>query len=212
MNNALVMEPQVPDFEKLFAHRGGFAMAVAGLTAYAVTVIRKRSGLTKNGRIIAKLDAKDLVVHALSRLTECESFEDGEAVYLQLRRHIDNRVRTIKKQKAEPTLIPIATGGYEEDAEIAAEPEDENAENPADVAERTAEDELYKELLNETKKKYKPNSAEVALIDLVLDGWNDRQEIAELMRITPEQYDILVKRVGRVAQTMKEDTLRKKAL
>lgn len=206
------MEPQVPDFEKLFAHRGGFAMAFGQLFAYAITVIKKRSGFTKNGRIIAKLDAKDLVVHALSRLTECESFDDGEAVYFQLRRHIDNKVRTIKKQEAEPILIPITTGGFEEDAEGAAEPEDENAENPADVAERTAEDNLYRELLDETKKKYKPSSAEATLIDLVLDGWNDRQEIAELIKITPEQYDILVKRVGRAAQAMKEESLKKKVL
>jgi hypothetical protein len=204
------MEFSAPDFDRLFAKRGGFAMVVAKLTAYAIIVIKRRSGPTRNGRLIAKLDAKDLVVHALSRLTELPSLEDGEAVYFQLRRHIDNRVRTIQKQKTEPTLLPLATEVGEEGIEVAIEPADENAENPADAAEQSAEDDFYRDALNETKKKFKPGGAEAKLTDLIIDGWRDRQDISELMNITPHHYDVLIKRVGRAAQAVKEELLRRK--
>lgn len=204
------MESPVPDFDRLFAKRGGFAMVVARLTAYAIVIIKKRTGPSRNGRIIAQLDAKELVIQAFARLTEIPSLEDGEAIYFQLRRHIDNHVRTIQKQKTEPVLVSLATEVGDEGVEVAAEPADENAENPAHVAEQNAEDDFYRDVLNETKMKFKPGGAEVKLIDFVIDGWSDRQEISELMNITPQQYDVLIKRVGRAAQAMKEDRLRRK--
>ncbi|MFA5263919.1 MAG: hypothetical protein WC378_08820 [Opitutaceae bacterium] len=206
------MESVAPDFDKLFAHRGGFAMAFAKLTAFAIVVIRKRSGTTKNGRVIAELDAKQLVVAALARLNECEFLDDGEAVYKLLRRHIDNSVRTIQKRTNAPVEVSIGTGTYEPDAEVIAELEDETSENPADVAELNAEDVFYKTVLSETKSKFKAGGLESQFIDMLIEGWRDRQDSCELLKIIPEQYDALLKRVSRAAIAQKEAVLKKKAL
>ncbi|MBC2601161.1 hypothetical protein [Puniceicoccus vermicola] len=197
-----------PDFDKLFAHRGGFAMAYAKLTAYAITVINKRKGPSKNGRIIEKLDAQELVKHALSRLVECEDINDGEAVYCLLRRHIDNYVRTIQKQKTNPTLVQIATSGYEEGSARISEPKVENTKNPAETSEQKDENEFYKELLAQTKLKFKSEGVEFALLELVIEGWSDRSELAALLEITPQQYDVILKRVSRAAISLKDQLLR----
>lgn len=182
-------------------------MAYVKLTAYAITVINKRKGPSRNGRIIEKLDAQELVKHALSRLVECEDLDDGEAIYCLLRRHIDNYVRTIKKQKSQPTLVGIATPGFEDGSHLKAELEDINASDPADISEQHDENEFHKELLTQTKKKFKEDSPEVALIDLVLEGWSVRSELASLMDITPKKYDVILKRVSRAALAVKDQLL-----
>jgi len=212
MTNDLIMESVAPDFETLFAHRGGFAMAFAKLAAYAVTVIKKRSGPTRNGKIVAALDAKQIVIQALSRLTECDSLEYGEIVYCQLRRHIDNGVRTIQKSRSIPINISIGTGTYEPDAGVIAELEDETAKSPADEAELSEEDAFYKKVLSEAKTKFKPDGLESKFIDMLIDGWRDRQDACELLKITTEQYDALLKRVSRAANAKKEEYLKNKAL
>jgi len=184
-------------------------MAYAKLTAYAITVINKRKGPSKNGCIIGGLDAQELVKHALSRLVECESLEDGEAVYCLLRRHIDNYVRTIQKQKNHPTLVQISTSGYEEGSSAIAEPEDESAQTPAETSEQKDENEFHKELLVQTKEKFEPQSAEVALIDLVIEGWSERSELAALMGVTTQKYDAILKKVSRAALAVKDQLLKK---
>ena len=206
------MAPAVPDLDRLFEHRGGFAMAVAKLRAYAIIVIKQRSGPTKNGRAVAKLDAQQLVVNALSRLTEMPSLDNGEEVYFQLRRHIDNEVHTLQKKKPDPTLLPIAVGEPEEGGVEVADPEDCNATDPSEGAERKAEDDFYRELLQELRTHYKPSSAENQLIGYVLQKRHERQEIARLIGISPEQYDATLKKVGRAAQALKETNLKKTAV
>jgi hypothetical protein len=160
------------DFDVLFAHRGGFAMAYAQLCAYAITVIRKRSGLTRNGRKVAKLDAKELVAHALSRLVELESFDDGEAVYCQLRRFIDNYVHTLQKKTTEPVLVPVSTGSYEEDSGILPELEDISGTIPSDDVERREENDIHREILESLRASYPCDCVEQRYIDLVLEGWS----------------------------------------
>lgn len=206
------MEESIVDFDKLFEHKGGFAMAVAKLRAYAIVVIHKRSGPKKNGRAVAKLDAQQLVLNALSRLTEMPSLENGEEVYFQLRRHIDNEVRTLQKKKPEPALVSIALGTPTENSPEVAEPEDCNATSPAEDAERSVEDEFYRTLFQELYTQYKKDSPEHRLIGHILDGWTERAEIAELMGINPDKYDPIFKRVCRAALALKNEHLKKKAV
>lgn len=184
-------------------------MAYAKLTAYAITVINRRKGPSKNGRLIEKLDATELVKHALSRLVECKSLEDGEAVYCLLRRHIDNHVRTIQKQKTNPTLVQIATSGYEEDSSVIAELEDENTLTPAETSDRKDENEFHKGLLAKTRSKFKPDSAEVHLIDLVIEGWSGRSELSTLLEVTTQEYDAILKKVSRTALSLRDQILEK---
>lgn len=200
------------DFDVLFAHRGGFAMAYGQLYAYAIVVIRKRSGLTRNGRKVAELDAKELVAHALSRLVELELFDDGEAVYCQLRRFIDNYVHTLQKRTAELVLVPVSTGSYEEDSRILPELEDINGTIPSDDVERREENDLYRDILESLKASYPSNGVEQRYIDLVLEGWSGRNELSELLEIRPSQYDVLYKKVSRAAVAAKQRFLQRKAL
>lgn len=206
------MESNDIDFDELFAHRDGFAMAYAKLCAYAVVVIKKRSSLTKNGRKVAKLDAKDVVARAFSRLVELESLDDGETVYCQLRRYIDDYVHTLQKKAAEPVLVPASTGGFEEDSRILPELEDINGSIPTDDAERSEENNLYREILESLKANYPSDGLEQRYIDLVLEGWSERQELSALLEIKPSEYDVLYKKVGRAAVAAKEESLQRKAI
>lgn len=210
MNNAPKMQPSLPDLDRILAHRGGYERATEKLAAYAVIEIRKRSGPSKNGRAVAKLDPRELVKNAVARLVEMKSFDDGEAVYFQLRRHIDNEVHGVQKRKnVEPRSVAIAAGAPFDGSHEVGEPEDCNATDIADGVEQAEEDNFYRDLLRKQQSQYKPDSQESALIGHILEGWSERNEIAELMGITVEQYDIVYKRVCRAACELKESTLRK---
>ncbi len=188
-------------------------MAMGKLRAYAIVVIKRRTGPTKNGRAVAKLDAWQLVRNALARLVEMPSLENGEEVYLQLRRHIDNEVHTLQKKKTpDPKVVAIATGTPVEGSREVGEPEDCNATDVADGVEQAAEDDFYRDLLREQQKHYKSTSAEHKLIGCILEGWSERAEIAELMGISPEQYDVIYKRVSRAVCALKETTLKRTAV
>jgi len=200
------------DFDVLFEHRDGFAAVYAKLCFYAITVIKKRSSLTRNGLKVAELDAKELVAHALSRLVELESFDDGEAVYCQLRRFIDDYVHTLQKKTTEPVLVPINTGNYEEDSGILPELEDINGGIPSDDAERREENEINRGIIKSLKSRYPLGSLEQRYIDLILEGWSERQELSELLDIEPSTYDALYKRVGRAAIAAKQEFLRRMAI
>ncbi len=204
------MPPQPPDLDRILAHRGGYEQATEKLAAYAIIEIRKRSGPTKNGRAVAKLDAKEVVKNAIARLVEMKSLDDGEAVYFQLRRHIDNEIHGVQKRKsAEPRTVALAAGVPVEGSKEVGEPEDCNATDVADGVEQAEEDDFNRNLLRKQQAEYKPNSQEHALIGHILEGWADREEIAELMGIKVEQYDIVYKRVARAVRELKEATLRR---
>jgi hypothetical protein len=211
MNNQSAMPPApAPDLNRVFEFMGGFGIAAGKLRAYAIYVIKKRSSLTKNGRAVSNLDAWQLVRNALARLTEMESLDNGKEVYFQLRRHIDNEVHTLQKKRTpDPLFVAIATGTPTEGSPEVAEPEDCTATDVADAAERSAEDDFYRDLLRDLQKGFKANSADSQLVGHILDGWSERREIAELMGITPEQYDTVYKRVARAALALKENTLKR---
>lgn len=203
-------EKQQPDLDRVFAHRGGFEQAMEKLYAWAIVVINMRSGPSRNGRAVSKLDAKELVKNALARLVEMPSLEDGEEVYRQLRRHIDNEVRSLQKRKTvDPKVVAIAAGVPAEGSTEVSEPEDCTVSDVADSVEQAEENEFYRGLLREQQKQYNKTSSENLLIDHILDGWSDRSDIAELMGITTAEYDILYKRVARAARELKEATLRR---
>ena len=203
------MSPEV-DFDKLFAHRGGFSVAYKKLLAYAIVVIEMRSGPVAGGAVVARLDAKEVVNRAFERiLTEDCSFQDGEAVYLQLRRHIDNAVRTIQKAPVKERAVAIGIDETSPTATAVGLLADENATSPAEAAELGEEDDSYKIVLNEAKAKSKPGSLESQFIDILIEGWRDRPDVCELLKITPEQYDALLKRVSRAAKTLKMEYLRR---
>ncbi|MDI1343887.1 MAG: hypothetical protein PSV22_07300 [Pseudolabrys sp.] len=204
------MPPETPDLDRILACRGGYEQATEKLAAYAVIVIRKRSGPTKNGLAVARLDPKELVKNAIARLVEMESFDDGEAVFFQLRRHIDNEVHCLQKSKnLEPRSVAIAAGAPVEGSREVGEPEDCNAPDAADVLEREEENKFNRDLLRKQQSLDKANNHENVLIGHILDEWTERSEIAELMGITVEQYDIVYKRVCRAVRDLKDATLRK---
>jgi len=210
MNKPPAMQPQPPDLDHILAHRGGYEQAAEKLAAYAVIVIQLRSGPTPNGRAVARLDPKELVKNAVARLVEMDSFADGEAVYRQLRRHIDNEVHCLQKSKnLEPKSVAIAAGAPVEGSREVGEPEDCNAPDVGESVSRDEENAFYRDLLREQQSKYPANSQEHALIGHFLEGWTERAEIAELMGITVERYDIVYKRVIRAVRDLRQATLRR---
>lgn len=93
-----------PDFDTLFAARGGTALVVSKLAAYAITKIEQHKGIVPLGghATVAQLDAHEVVNHAFERsFGEPELWDDGEKLYQALRRHIDNHIRTLAKSKKE---------------------------------------------------------------------------------------------------------------
>jgi hypothetical protein len=199
------------DFDQLFAHRGGFDIAYMKLCVYAIDVIERRSGPTGGGAVVRSLDANAVVADAFVRvLAEDTQSDDGEAVYLQLRRHIDNQIHTIQKSPVVARQISLDALRADPDAKQAPDFPDVGAVDPADQAETEEEDSFYKGVLEATKRKYAADSKEWNFVDLLIDGWRERQEVCELLQITPEQYDALLKRVSRAAKAKKLEMLGKR--
>lgn len=208
-------EPITPapmvDFDQLFAHRGGFETAYMKLCVFAVDVIERRSGPSGGGAVVRTLDAKVVVADAFARvLTENTQWDDGEAVYRLLRRHIDNKIHTIQKSPVVARQVSLDALRANLDDEKAPDFPDEGAANPADQAAADEEESFYKSVLEATKPKYPAGGNEWKFIDLLIEGWRDRQEVCELLQITPEQYDALLKRVSRAAKAKKLEMLGKR--
>jgi hypothetical protein len=199
------------DFDQLFAHRGGFDTAYMKLCVYAVDVIERRSGPTGGGAVVRSLDAKAVVAEAFARvLAEITQSDDGETVYRQLRRHIDNQVHTIQKSPVAARQVSLDALRADPDVKRAPDFPDEAAVDPADQAEAGEEDSFYKGVLEATKPKYPADSKEWKFIELLIEGWRERHEVCELLQITPEQYDALLKRVSRAAKAKKLEMLGKR--
>ena len=199
------------DFDQLFAHRGGFDTAYMKLCVYAVDVIERRSGPTGGGAVVRSLDAKAVVADAFARvLAENTQSDVGESVYRQLRRHIDNQIHTIQKSPVVARQVSLDALRADPDVKQAPDFPDESAVDPADQAEADEEDSFYKGVLEATKRKYTADSKEWKFIDLLVDGWRERQEVCELLQITPEQYDALLKRVSRSAKAKTLEMLGKR--
>lgn len=201
----------MPDFDQLFAHRRGFDAAYLQLCVYAIDRIRARSGPSGGGAVVGSLDAKAVVADAFARiLREETNWADGEAVYRQLRRHIDNYLHTIEKSPVPARHRSLEALRDDPDEEKSFDVPDENAADPADEAVKQEEEDFNKSVLEATKAKYPPTSKEIEFIDQLIEGWRDRQEMSELLDITPERYDALLKRVSRAAIAKKREMLAKR--
>lgn len=195
------------DFDELFAHRGGFAFAYAKLLAYAVHVIQKRQSNTPNGRVISQLDKAEIVAHAFSRLVDCEFLHDGEAVYLQLRRHIDNHVRGLQKLIRPLVIKAIDPASDPADSLTVSDIVDHNSEREAlhTVEERN----FYETVIDETQKQYPKGSVEYRLIEALLEGWSKPADVAELLELSMDEYNNIYRRVCRKAATVKGTLIEK---
>jgi hypothetical protein len=199
------------NFDQLFAHRGGFETAYMKLCVYAVDVIERRSGPTGGGAVVRSMDAKAVVADAFARiLAESPQSDDGEAVYRQLRRHIDNQIHTIQKSPVIARQVSLDALRADPHGKQAPDFPDEGAVDPADQAEADEEDSFFKGVLEATKPKYPADSKEWKFIDLLVGGWRERQDVCELLQITPEQYDALLKRLSRAAKAKKLEMLVKR--
>ncbi len=189
------------DFDKLFAHRGGFALAYSKLLAYTVSVIEKRQSNTQNGREVAQLDKEEVVAEAFSRLVKCEFLHDGEAVYLQLRRHIDNHIHGIQKRVRPVAMAAIDSASDPDDSQTVIDIVDRSSEVEALLA--AEEQEFYNTVIDETKNEYSEKGIEYRLIETLLEGWSKPADVAELLELSMNDYNNVYRRVSRKAAKVK---------
>ncbi len=197
------------DFERLFAHRGGANVAFKKLTLFAAVKISQHSkGIGGGHEAVAQLAPEEVVGHAVERaLTTPEIWEDGEALYLKLRDHIDNYVRGLAKSKKEDRIVRDAglSQVEEDDSDAKREPEDVRAESPSRQA-TLSDDRAYAEkILHQVRDRPKATPQEKQMIDHLLEGWRDRPDMCDLMSIDGETYDKLLKRIARAAQKAAND-------
>jgi hypothetical protein len=196
------------DFERLFAHRGGATSAFKKLAAFAAEKISRHSQSTTGGHAaVAQLRAEEVVGHAVLRaLKDPTVWNDGEVLYRELRRHIDNYIRGLAKSKKEDRLVregDLVRANEDDDEEEAAnEPADPQAKSPRQEAVIADDVEFCREVLAKVRGLPKTDDLEKRMIDLLIEGWRDRPDMCDLLKIDPETYDLRLKRIARAAQKL----------
>ena len=203
------------DLDALLAHRGGVSGACKQLAGYAVEVINRYSCRDGNWGAVRGVDPNDVVNHAFERiLTDWKDWPNGEDLFKQLRRHVQNYIHVLAKSKLQQRFVQPGDGDPETSESDIPEIDyfaDANALDPAEAAEVTDDEETSRRFLDHLRTVFPSGSIETRLIDLLIEGWRDRKEASELLEIKPEEYDKVFKRVQRSAIKHRANFMQTKA-
>lgn len=188
------MDKPTDDWDQMFAARGGFDEAYTKLIAYARRELARYQSDFGGGLAVRQLDAREVVHSAIERLFS-EEWDANEDVYLLLRRHIQNKVRSLSKSAGETRLVRIS-GRQETDAAY-AETEDLFAESPRENAEIRDRTGFCKKVLMCVLSEAGEDQILCKLTEALIEGWRDPNDMCDLLEISRSEYDAAFGRLKR---------------
>ena len=191
----------------LWRERGGLKAAYRALVAYAHARISLRSTSTAGGQKVAQLQAEEVVNKAIESAVMSESCPiEGEALYLLVRRNIDNPLRTLEKSPSAMRAVAIGDNAEEGEVDVA----DEDAESPAEAALLDEKNAFNGRVADETRRRLKsPHCLEAKLLDLILKRAGDKTKLCQMLGIDGAKFDRLKFALKAVASSATQDLKRR---
>ncbi len=187
--------PVDPDaLDGLLAGRGGFEAAYEKLVAAAKALLQTYGGDSGGRALLRQLEAADVVDTAFDRLF-AEGFSPGEDVYLLLRRHIRNYIRTVAKSVKERQTVRV--DGDEESTRTYLQQTDPLEQSAPERALIIDDLEYCMKVLFRLTAKVKDDPQVLALVSAIIEGFRDPDEICVVAELTKPQYDATFKRMKR---------------
>jgi hypothetical protein len=184
-----------PDaLDGLLAGRGGFEAAYEKLVAAAKAWLQTYGGDSGGRAVLRQLEAADVVDSAFDRLFT-EGFLPGEDVYLLLRRHIQNHIRTVAKSVKERRTVRV--DGDEESTRTYLQQTDPLEQSAPERALIIDDLEYCMKVLFRMTSEVKDDPQLVALVSAIIEGFRDPDEICVVAELTKPQYDATFKRMKR---------------
>ena len=187
--------PVDPDaLDGLLAGRGGFEAAYEKLVAAAKAWLQTYGGDSGGRALLRQFEAADVVDAAFDRLFT-EGFSPGEDVYLLLRRHIRNHIRTIAKSVKERQTVRV--DGDEEFTRTYLQQTDPLEQSAPERALIIDDLEYCMKVLFRMTSEVKDDPQVLALVSAIIEGFRDPDEICVVAELTKPQYDATFKRMKR---------------
>ena len=187
--------PVDPDaLDGLLAGRGGFEAAYEKLVAAAKAWLQTYGGDSGGQALLRQLEAADVVDTAFDRLFT-EGFSPGEDVYLLLRRHIRNHIRTVAKSVKERQTVRV--DGDEESTRTYLQQTDPLEQSAPERALIIDDLEYCMKVLFRMTAEVKDDPQVLALVSAIIEGFRDPDEICVVAELTKPQYDATFKRMKR---------------
>jgi len=187
--------PVDPDaLDGLLAGRGGFEAAYEKLVAAAKAWLQTYGGDSGGRALLRQLEAADVVDTAFDRLFT-EGFSPGEDVYLLLRRHIRNHIRTVAKSVKERQTVRV--DGDEESTRTYLQQTDPLEQSAPERALIIDDLEYCMKVLFRMTSEVKDDPQVLALVSAIIEGFRDPDEICVVAELTKPQYDATFKRMKR---------------
>lgn len=187
--------PVDPDaLDGLLAGRGGFEAAYEKLVAAAKAWLQTYGGDSGGRALLRQLEAADVVDAAFERLFT-EGFSPGEDVYLLLRRHIHNHIRTVAKSVKERKTVRV--DGNEESTRNYLQQTDPLEQSAPERALIIDDLEYCMTVLFRMTSEVKDDPQVLALVSALIEGFRDPEEICVVAELTKPQYDATFKRMKR---------------
>ncbi len=182
------------DLDQLLAHRGGFDTAYGKLVLVAQAKLLLYRGNVAGRAAVRLLDAEEVVNDAFARLFQ-EGFALGEDVYLLLRRHIANNIRTLAKSAKEENTVHVVADP--ELGELYEGQSDPHELSPPDRAIILDDMRYCLDVMQRVAAATRDDPEVVKLAETFVAGYRDPGEICQLTDMTRAQYDAAFKRLQR---------------
>ena len=189
-----IMSVDPAALDGLLVARGGFEAAYEKLLAAAKALLQTYGGDSGGRALLRQMDAADVVDAAFERLFD-EGFPPGDDVYLLLRRHIQNNIRSVAKSAKEARTVRV--DGNEDATRIYSQQSDPLEQSAPDRALITDDIEYGMKVLFRLTTAVKDDPQVVALATAIIEGYRDPDDICVVADLTKPQYDATFKRMKR---------------
>lgn len=201
------MTPVDPSaLDRLFAARGGFETAYEKLVAAARSLLLTYGGDTGARVVLRQLDPEEVVNLAFDRV-----FSDGidpeDDLYLALRRHIQNHIRSLAKSAKQRRLVRV--DGDPELTSAYCDQSDPNEESARDRLLIVDDMDFCSSVMFRVMAEAKEDPEVEDIGRAIISGKRSTEEICQFTGLNGRKYDAAFKRLKRrfsqLLATMKED-------
>jgi hypothetical protein len=181
-------------FEQLFASRGGFATAYRKLVALAKAMLVTYGGDSASRVCLRQLDPEEIVNAAFERYFD-EGAEGEEEVYLLLRRHIRNYVRSLAKSVQQARTVRV--DGNKDQAMAYRQATDPTEMSTVDRLLVVDDFDFCQKVIFRVLGDSKADAEVCSICEAIIAGFRDYADICDFAKMSQPAFDAAFKRLKR---------------
>lgn len=195
LNFAFSMAADPVALDQLFASRGGFAVAYKKLVVLAQAMLVTYGGDSASRVVLRQLDPEEIVNTAFERYLDGDSGDEGEDIYLVLRRHIKNHVRSAAKSVKQNHTVRV--DGNKKSTALYNQQHDPNETGAIERVSIIDDFDFCKTLIFRVLSDTKQDKEVASLCEAIIAGFREHSDLCEFANLEKPAFDAALKRLKR---------------